>query len=80
MNTSYLVRIVLHVCCFAFRLAPYVSDIECHMQSCVTEGYLYDGAIMITASHLPSHRNGFKFFSKSGGLNNQDIAEVNAVV
>ncbi|CBJ29496.1 Phosphomannomutase/phosphoglucomutase [Ectocarpus siliculosus] len=43
--------------------------------SCVTEGHMYDGAIMITASHLPSHRNGFKFFTKSGGLNNQDIAE-----
>lgn len=31
---------------------------------------------MITASHLPAHRNGFKFFTKSGGLNNQDITEV----
>lgn len=31
---------------------------------------------MITASHLPSHRNGFKFFTQSGGLNKQDIAEV----
>lgn len=37
---------------------------------------MYDGAVMITASHLPAHRNGFKFFTKSGGLNNQDIAEV----
>ncbi|CAM9595592.1 unnamed protein product, partial [Hapterophycus canaliculatus] len=47
--------------------------------SCVTEGHLYDGAIMITASHLPSHRNGFKFFTKSGGLNKQDIAEIVAL-
>ena len=37
---------------------------------------MYDGAVMITASHLPSHRNGFKFFSRAGGLNKQDIAEV----
>ncbi|CAM9127754.1 unnamed protein product [Laminaria digitata] len=44
--------------------------------SCVTEGHLYDGAVMITASHLPSHRNGFKFFSKAGGLNKQNIAEI----
>eukprot|EP00904_Undaria_pinnatifida_P006639 jgi/Undpi1/3104/HiC_scaffold_15.g06478.m1 len=43
--------------------------------SCVTEGHLYDGAVMITASHLPCHRNGFKFFSKAGGLNKQNIAE-----
>lgn len=49
---------------------------ETCFQSCVTEGHLYDGAVMITASHLPSHRNGFKFFSKAGGLNKQNIAEV----
>lgn len=30
-------------------------------------GHQYDGAIMITASHLPFHRNGFKFFTKDGG-------------
>ena len=28
----------------------------------------YDGAVMITASHLPFNRNGLKFFSKEGGL------------
>ena len=33
-----------------------------------------DGAIMITASHLPMDRNGFKFFSKDGGLNKEDIS------
>ena len=27
-----------------------------------------DGAIMITASHLPKYRNGFKYFSSEGGL------------
>lgn len=31
---------------------------------------------MITASHLPYNRNGFKFFDKHGGLNKQDIAEI----
>ncbi len=30
-------------------------------------GHQYDGAIMITASHLPFHRNGFKFFTAEGG-------------
>lgn len=34
---------------------------------------------MITASHLPSHRNGFKFFTKAGGLNKENIAEVTRV-
>jgi phosphomannomutase len=33
-----------------------------------------DGAVMITASHLPWDRNGFKYFSKSGGLDKRDIA------
>lgn len=31
---------------------------------------------MITASHLPFHRNGFKFFTDKGGLGKQDISEV----
>ncbi len=33
----------------------------------------YDGAIMITASHLPFNRNGLKFFSNEGGLESKDI-------
>ncbi len=31
---------------------------------------------MITASHLPFNRNGFKFFTKEGGLEKKDITEV----
>ena len=36
----------------------------------------FDGAIMITASHLPYDRNGFKFFSTQGGPEKEDIAEI----
>lgn len=32
-----------------------------------------DGAIMITASHLPFNRNGMKFFTRQGGLDKGDI-------
>ncbi|MDO5331199.1 MAG: phosphomannomutase/phosphoglucomutase, partial [Bacillota bacterium] len=32
-----------------------------------------DGAIMITASHLPMERNGLKFFTGEGGLDKEDI-------
>lgn len=32
-----------------------------------------DGAIMLTASHLPAERNGMKFFTREGGLDKGDI-------
>ncbi|MGK7887677.1 MAG: phosphomannomutase/phosphoglucomutase [Crocosphaera sp.] len=35
-----------------------------------------DGAIMLTASHLPFNRNGLKFFTKNGGLNKGDISDI----
>ncbi len=41
--------------------------------STITEGFQYDGAIMITASHLPFNRNGLKFFVAEGGLESSDI-------
>ena len=47
--------------------------------STVLDGYNYDGAIMITASHLPFNRNGFKFFTCDGGLEKQDIASIIAI-
>lgn len=34
------------------------------------------GAIMITASHMPSVYNGLKFFNASGGLNKEDITDI----
>lgn len=42
----------------------------------VTEGYEYDGSIMLTASHLPFNRNGLKFFTRDGGLEKADITAV----
>ncbi|NET47915.1 MAG: phosphomannomutase/phosphoglucomutase [Merismopedia sp. SIO2A8] len=35
-----------------------------------------DGAIMMTASHLPFNRNGLKFFTVQGGLDKKDIAAI----
>lgn len=44
--------------------------------STVTPGFEYDGAIMLTASHLPFNRNGLKFFTARGGLGKSDITEI----
>ena len=35
-----------------------------------------DGAIQITASHHPKDRNGLKFFTRDGGLDGSDIADI----
>lgn len=35
-----------------------------------------DGAVMVTASHLPFNRNGLKFFTRDGGLNKEDITAI----
>lgn len=35
-----------------------------------------DGSIMITASHLPYNRNGFKFFTNAGGLGKAEIKDI----
>lgn len=39
-----------------------------------------DGSIMITASHHPMDKNGFKFFTKDGGLEGKDITEILNIV
>ena len=44
--------------------------------STVTPGFDCDGAIMMTASHLPFNRNGLKFFTAQGGLGKPDITEI----
>ncbi len=44
--------------------------------STVFPQYRCDGAVMITASHLPENRNGFKYFDREGGLNKSDITDI----
>ena len=41
--------------------------------STIHPDFACDGAIMLTASHLPFNRNGLKFFTTKGGLEKQDI-------
>ena len=47
--------------------------------STVTSGFDCDGAIMLTASHLPFNRNGLKFFTAQGGLEKKDISDILAL-
>lgn len=60
-----------------------IDVIDCGMASTpamfmttATEGFMADGAIMVTASHLPMDRNGLKFFIRKGGLEKTDIAKL----
>ncbi|KAJ8902683.1 hypothetical protein NDN08_006003 [Rhodosorus marinus] len=36
----------------------------------------FDGAIMLTASHLPKNRNGLKFFTSQGGTGKADVKAI----
>ena len=42
----------------------------------MTVGMGLDGAIQITASHHPQDRNGMKFFTRSGGVNHDDLENI----
>ena len=53
-----------------------IASTPAMFMSTVTPGYDCDGAIMLTASHLPFNRNGCKFFTAQGGLNKPDITEI----
>ncbi len=63
--------------------ADYVTIYDCGMASTpamfvstIDEEINADGAIMVTASHLPFNRNGLKFFTKKGGADSKDIKEI----
>ena len=45
-------------------------------QSTVLPASGFDGAIMITASHLPFNRNGMKFFTPEGGIEGKDLEKI----
>jgi phosphomannomutase len=47
--------------------------------STITAEFECDGAIMLTASHLPFNRNGLKFFTAQGGLEKKDISDILAL-
>ena len=53
-----------------------IASTPAMFMSTVTAGFSCDGAIMLTASHLPFNRNGLKFFTPQGGLGKADITKI----
>ncbi len=53
-----------------------IASTPAMFMSTVIEEFSCDGAVMITASHLPFNRNGFKFFTSEGGLEKGDIKQI----
>lgn len=70
--------------CIAEALIPYgvrvldagLASTPAMFMSTVFEEFRCDGAIMVTASHMPSNRNGMKFFDVNGGLDKGDITDI----
>ena len=62
--------------CGTELLACTIKSILASLRPLSRAGYEYDAAVMITASHLPYNRNGFKFFTKEGGYEKKDITEL----
>ena len=56
-----------------------IASTPAMFMSTVTDGFNCDGAIMLTASHLPFNRNGLKFFTPQGGLGKPDISDILAI-
>jgi phosphomannomutase len=53
-----------------------IASTPAMFMSTITDGFNCDGAIMLTASHLPFNRNGLKFFTAKGGLEKKDITDI----
>ena len=53
-----------------------LSSTPAMYMSTIFENTGFDGAVMLTASHLPFNRNGIKFFTKQGGLDKPDITRI----
>ena len=64
--------------CTAKRLREYMLAQKVNLDTMIRFcGVMrFDGSVMITASHLPFNRNGFKFFTEKGGLESADIKEI----
>lgn len=55
-------------CGLATTPAMFMTTVDPYLQC--------DGAVMITASHMPANRNGIKFFTRRGGIEKSELAAV----
>lgn len=62
--------------CEAKALDCGLSSTPAMFMSTIFDEFKADGAIEITASHLPYNYNGMKFFTRDGGLEEDDIKEI----
>jgi phosphoglucomutase len=62
--------------CEAKALDCGLSSTPAMFMSTIFDEFKADGAIEITASHLPYNYNGMKFFTREGGLEDDDIKEI----
>ncbi len=53
-----------------------LSSTPAMFMSTVMPQFMCHGSVMITASHLPYNRNGFKFFTTDGGLEKSEISQL----
>lgn len=53
-----------------------IASTPAMFMSTIFEEFKCTGAVMVTASHLPFNRNGFKFFTCHGGLDKNDISNI----
>jgi phosphomannomutase len=79
-HDSRLSAHILKQAVFEALVASGCNAIDCGLastpamfMSTIFEEIKADGAIMITASHLPYNRNGLKFFTQTGGAEPEDI-------
>ncbi len=80
-NDSRITAKLMREACFAGLCGSQVFD--CGMittpamfQSTILPESHFDGAVMITASHLPYNRSGLKFFTSDGSLEKDQVREV----
>lgn len=64
------------VACGAAAVNCGIASTPAMYMSTVFDESDYEGAVMLTASHLPFNRNGMKFFTPEGGLDKPDIKEI----